>query len=131
MDLERLRANAAGQSISLDPNPLGEYIRALLAAAPQMIAAAREAGRVWMPIDTAPKNGTEVDIWVTGPGARRISDCRWGKPSRDVNWMSGCQMDSSPQWITRSGCGLDPRNGKPTHWMPLPPPPAEVQPHGE
>ncbi len=78
----------------------------------------------WRPIETAPKRGL-VDIWVSGPGSRRIADCRWGKPSH-ANWGDryGCDKDLPPQWITASGCALDRRNGEPTHWMPLPTPPA-------
>jgi hypothetical protein len=31
----------------------------------------------WQPIETAPKDGTVVDLWVRGRG--RVTDCVWGE----------------------------------------------------
>lgn len=81
----------------------------------------------WRDIASAPKD-EEIDIWVSGPGARRIADCRWGKPSQ-ANWGDryGNDKDLPEQWITRSGSALDRRNGVATHWQPLPAPPLAEQ----
>lgn len=58
----------------------------------------------WMPIETAPKDWTRVDLW---DGEQRIPDC----------WFEGWR------WWTKSGYDECPVND-PTHWMPLPPPPS-------
>ncbi len=78
----------------------------------------------WQLIETAPKDGTEVDIWVSGPGSRRVTNCAWRKP-RGSNWGDryGDGKVLPEQWVTRDGVSLDRRNGVPTHWMPLPNPP--------
>jgi hypothetical protein len=77
----------------------------------------------WQPIETAPKDGTTIDLWVVG-----YSD----EPGRIVNasyysdgwWYRDDDLESHPidrlePWMTF--------HGKPapavTHWMPLPPPP--------
>ncbi|MCW5615863.1 MAG: hypothetical protein KIT32_12140 [Rhodocyclaceae bacterium] len=86
----------------------------------------------WLPIpreiDTtrAPFDGELVDIWVSGPGARRIADCRWAKPTH-ANWGDryGCDRDLPHQFVTPSGTAMDRRNGKPTHYRPRPNPPTE------
>jgi len=77
----------------------------------------------WQPIETAPKDGTEIDLWVSV--GVRVADCRWGKPS-GANWGDryGCDQDLPAQWVTRHGFALDRRNGPPTHWMPHPTPPS-------
>lgn len=79
----------------------------------------------WKPISEAPKDGTEIDIWVSGPGARRIANCRWGVPAR-ANWgdRHGNDIGLPPQWMTRDAVALDRRNGVATHFLPLPAPPA-------
>ena len=67
----------------------------------------------WQPIETAPKDGTRIDLWTkTWIAAsdsfmwKRITDCRWSK---------GDALTNTPaRW---SGC--DP-NRVPTHWMPIP-----------
>ena len=78
-----------------------DALRASLAAAEQERDAAR-----WQPIETAPRDGTLIDLWA----GERIANCAWNVPSK-------C-------WGERIGVGsgwkywavvLDP-----THWMPLP-----------
>lgn len=65
----------------------------------------------WHPIETAPKDGTRVDLWLVGPrnsGARR-ADC----------WFA-----SGSWWCDALDRGdLDPAfyvGDVPTHWMPIP-----------
>lgn len=64
----------------------------------------------WYPIETAPKDGVLIDLWVSGyDDGCRISDCYWS-------------VDDQIWWDTAGGgCVLE----KPTHWMPLPPPPKD------
>lgn len=74
-------------------------------------------GGGWQPIFTAPKDGTPVDLWGINhlrwdKGRERIVNVKWGPVS---NWM-GQERDD---W--QHGRGDD---FEPTHWMPLPAPPA-------
>jgi len=70
----------------------------------QLLAGATPEG--WQPIETAPKDGTEVLLLG-----------RWFSQARIVNglWNSGDAMHM-PHWMG----GIH----QPTHWMPLPAPPA-------
>ena len=63
----------------------------------------------WQPIETAPKDGSEILGWCHGLG-RHI-----------VSW--GCQPQHNPRhfWIS-STCNIN-HIDQPTHWMPLPAPP--------
>lgn len=56
-------------------------------------------GGGWKTIETAPKDGTPVDLWVPPHG--RITE-QW--------------YDKDDGWFSLPDC-------QPTHWMPLPPPP--------
>lgn len=60
----------------------------------------------WMPIETAPRDGTEIDLH---DGQYRVTDCRW--------YQYG--------WAARGDRGWEALEGilEPTHWRPLPPPP--------
>lgn len=78
----------------------------------------------WQPIETAPKDGTVIDLWVDDPqwGATRECDMRWIKHTRyyrngrteDVEGWGWPGLDE-PDFLS---------DGKPTHWMPVPEPPA-------
>jgi len=73
----------------------------------------------WEPIETAPKDGTAVDLWV---GGERVSDCEW------INNYDGfCRFkddgDCGMAWVR-----VDHEHGTPTHWMPLPQPPTTEAP---
>lgn len=79
----------------------------------------------WQPIETAPKDGTEVLLFVPGYiGGRRvmegnivvgawIDDHAWG---REGVWWS----DISDPYEGHSGATADSVDLTPTHWMPLP-----------
>lgn len=64
----------------------------------------------WQPIETAPRDGTLVDLWVDhGQGnGKRIACCKYDAGS------------SHPDWVERSYGILDVISGTPTHWMPIP-----------
>lgn len=76
-------------------------------------AAMREAGEGWQPIETAPRDGAPVLLWL--PDADR------GQPSVEcAQWWGDC-------WWTNGGpnAGQDMDEwAKATHWMPLPNPPS-------
>jgi hypothetical protein len=74
----------------------------------------------WQPIETAPKDGTFIDLWNKKAGAR-IVNVRWVVEPRDRFAHPTCIMDG---WKTSRegpwGC-LSPDQF--SHWMPLPSPP--------
>lgn len=83
----------------------------------------QEHGRVqqqvaWKTIETAPKDGTIVDLWMCGPRSPdgyREADCWY---AHGQWWNSfGRDGDCAPGWMA---------GDIPTHWMPLPAPPAGV-----
>lgn len=74
-------------------------------------------GDGWEPIETAPKNGTQIDLWGINllhhaKKGERIVNVAWGPV---IDWM-GRERDD---W--QHGRGGD---FQPTHWRPLPPPPS-------
>ena len=77
----------------------------LLAYGAAQRLAARE--QQWLPIESAPKDGTEILLYSLGD----VGVCYW----RDDEVMTG--------WTW----GLGKAFGLPTHWQPLPPPPASPQ----
>jgi hypothetical protein len=71
----------------------------------------------WRPIETAPKDGTMVDLWCRATHGRdmRITDMWWIE--RGI-WRSGRRDPFKEEMATRA-----------THWRPIPAPP-EVAPLG-
>lgn len=77
----------------------------------------------WQPIETAPKDGTLVDLWIInhlGDGERR-PNCRWEQDHEDDEdegrWEQ-MYSEASGSFFT----AFDER-ARATHWMPLPDPP--------
>lgn len=89
----------------------------------------------WQPIDTAPKDGTVVDIWLVDekgegwrePNAywviqRALDSYRsdsgtrdgWFAPNNDYDGDAG--WADEPEWSSRDGI----RFVRATHWMPVP-----------
>lgn len=99
-------------------HPLSESPAALLPST-QGIASKQK----WSPIESAPKDGTEIDLWVPNiHGGRRWTDCFWGKPDHSCG-EAGPYCDSDwhsekPGWVD----GVFPEfvGDPPTHWMPIP-----------
>jgi len=88
--------------------------RAMLAAAPPP-----PAGEGWRPIETAPRDGTWVDILTASSG--RIADVRWVNEDPTYHLaMSGWKTRENDQRSRLEEAHF-------THWMPLPPPPAESE----
>lgn len=110
---------AFGMLVLLDPrNELVDPDADTLEAHPK-VNAALEAVE-WKPIDTAPKDGTEVLLMVDRRAC--MSGC-----SLVGHYMPGghCIEDHPPidaGWYFWNGCMFD-TVAKPTHWMPLPPAP--------
>lgn len=118
---ERLRAGAD----DLTPYCLGDvgappidvclpaYLREAAAALDARDAEIARLRGDWLPIETAPKDGTPILAWCVHPNARFVGDSQaWAAPV-------------VAQWITHNGGGWtwNGISGSFTHWRPLPSPP--------
>ena len=86
----------------------------------------------WRPIETAPKDGTDILLWssvgVRGDGGATIG--RWTSEEECRRQIGDCGGEcrcpeyeyDDPSWISWDG-GFTLEH-PPTHWRPLPPPPA-------
>ena len=99
-------------------------IRALMVAEHEMVESVAQAllsernATRWQPIETAPKDGTVVDLWARREQTdkyERLADCHW---CGMTDWL-GNEYDG---WDGLSP-GLRRTYDNPTHWMPLPEPP--------
>lgn len=69
----------------------------------------------WKPIEDAPRDGTEIDIWIGNSlGGYRIVNCWWS--AVDGYWFG--PMGGPAQNLMHQA-------GAPTYWMPLPAPPKD------
>ena len=82
-----------------------------------VVARLMPAGDGWMPIETAPKDGTRVLLMLRGPKPPEMI-ARWTQA-----WTS--EDDDLLEWINDEE---DTIYGTPTHWHPLPAPPAAEDP---
>lgn len=82
----------------------------------------------WQPIETAPLDGTFVDLWLgNDENPHRITDAYWGRPYHTCG-EAGQYCDSCPpnKDVWCDSCFPTEEDGyQPTHWMPLPTPPTE------
>lgn len=83
----------------------------------------------WQPIETAPKDGTIVDLW--GEDLGRMTDCYWGRPSHECGEMgeycdSDWHFETQESWVDGT---FNERlsNTFITHWT-LPPQPPALSP---
>lgn len=77
----------------------------------------------WNPIETAPRDGTEIDVWSDG---RRYPDAAWARPDgAPVDYKAWCFLDAEVNRCDVSWY-ITEIKPEPTHWMPLPPPPVDV-----
>lgn len=77
----------------------------------------------WQPIETVPKDGTEVDLWGTRADgtAERWCNARWTGDGVGAGWWG--------PWTDGFECGIPGRNSLTlTHWMPVPRPPENNMP---
>lgn len=96
----------AKSPVAEDYRAMARAVAALYRGAPPETLTAEPDG--WRPIETAPRDGTDVLVWTPG------YDCNvafWGTD----DWQSG-------HWFTsggHDGTSMTPGQG-PSHWMPLP-----------
>ncbi|WPM80874.1 hypothetical protein R5W60_05345 [Brucella pseudintermedia] len=89
-------------------------IRAL--SSPDHIAdAGKVEGDGWMPIESAPKDGTVIDLWSDEYG--RLTDCYWGAPMAYEGGETGWVNAHSNEWAESPDEFI--------HWRPLPLPPVK------
>lgn len=96
-----------------DPTDKRGQIRAALLAA----AAARPAQDGWQPIETAPKDGTPVLLWIE-------FFCASGGPMEGVRPMMATCWNHGDGWY---GGPSQVPGFSPTHWRPLPAPPQQSE----
>ena len=86
----------------------------------------------WQPIETAPKDGSPVDLWITakadGRTSYRQTDCTWGKsgwwrPGDPDQWVHHDKDPDEPwrQCLHDVAYGFDGKY-EVTHWMRVEPP---------
>lgn len=82
----------------------------------------------WRPIETAPKDGSEILLGAAG----RVTFGYWLKPSDvpRIKYQDGFAPeeewdDFEPSWMSWDGGFTE--EAPPTHWMPLPAPPRAVE----
>ena len=84
----------------------------------------------WQPIESAPLDGTTVDLWHEDFG--RHTDHYWGVPSHECGEAgSFCDSDwhsISEGWVDGTFNSLSDEPQGFTHWMPHPKPPAALHP---
>lgn len=73
----------------------------------------------WKPIETAPKDGTKIDLWVRG---KRIPDAYWIKSSDDPEFADWAVKTYDSHLCETVDSFV---YSEPTHWMPLPEPPKQ------
>jgi hypothetical protein len=108
--------------IYLVPKGHRRHHRAALSARPAVEGAQGASGEGWLPIESAPRDGTTVDIWVPyGEGKGfRIINTSW----KHHDWMNG-QPRSPKAWDRGSPDGPLP---EPSHWRLPPPAPGQPDP---
>lgn len=82
---------------------------------PVKVASTAELG-AWLPIETAPKDGTRIMVFCPWVGV-----C--GPANWDVCWFAKKPRPFWTHWGERIWGTSRVREDQPTHWMPLPDPP--------
>jgi hypothetical protein len=77
-----------------------------------LYAGLAQSQQQWQPVETAPKDGTFIDLWFPNNGTTALSQRLTGTWRHDA-------------WFMQSG-GRSFRMDNPTHWMPLPAGPTDT-----
>ena len=87
------------------------WLREKLRVALNLLSSGLIAEAKWQPIETAPKDGTKIDIWfrLSDSHSARWTSCAWDKARE--RWSGGPTDQGEIHWLA-------------THFMPLPAPPS-------
>jgi hypothetical protein len=80
----------------------------------------------WMPIESAPKDGTVIDVWIGGEFPGRRTDVCWRTPTDSEWWSHGGDTIETPDATWHDCFGPLGRYEPPLYWMPLPAAPADT-----
>lgn len=88
---------------------------------------AKRAAPGWQPIESAPRDGTTIDLWVGGEFPARYENCYFGTPHHECysQYCDSCPEDMNVKawrWHFFS------QQITPTHWMPVPTGPEQNNP---
>jgi len=72
----------------------------------------------WQPIETAPKDGTLIIVWMRDEAPHRAWQYLNGQLSPNLLALASWTNHNGGGWVSF-------HPGQPTHWMPLPAPPSE------
>ncbi len=115
--IEALRQASTSASSLTKADVLDDNLDTILAAL--VIASRLEGGPQWKVAATAPKDGTEFDVWkkLSGGSGFRFTGVIWRTPDDDENpWGD----DRKHAFRDRDGYKVSF-----SHWMPLPAPPSD------
>lgn len=117
----RLMADGAQRVTSkLALNHCANQLDALLSApAPPSLSLSPEERETWQPIESAPKDGTLVDVWL---GNADPEECEFYCGSKDYRRSTGWRYQHG-RFRPHVGLMLPVVTVFPTHWMLLPAPP--------
>lgn len=76
----------------------------------------------WLPIETAPKDGTKIDLLYPYPRGRTVN-CLWAQ--NDLAYLKFGWIWRTPIWkdgvlLPEDQWNVNCYGGEPTHWMPVP-----------
>lgn len=77
----------------------------------------------WQPIESAPKDGRYIDVWIEGEFAGRRTDVSWRKPTDSEWWVHGGDTIDTCDACWHDCFGPLSKCEQPTHWLPHPIPP--------
>jgi len=92
-----------------------EYLTTRALSSPDHADAGKVEGDGWLPIESAPKDGTVIDLWSDEYG--RLTDCYWGSPMAYEGGETGWVHAHSNEWAESPDEFV--------HWRPLPSAPSE------
>ncbi len=92
-----------------------EYLTTRALSSPDHADAGKVEGDGWLPIESAPKDGTVIDLWSDEYG--RLTDCYWGAPMAYEGGETGWVHAHSNEWAESPDEFV--------HWRPLPLPPVK------
>lgn len=107
-----MAAVIVSSGLAVDEEKLADYLRINITRIVQADRGVRAdlSAPAWLPIESAPKDGTRIDLWANG---QRFTNVRWA-----------CyDSESVVAFGPKHWHGL-PKGYVPTHWMPLPAAPA-------